>query len=173
MSSGSSYPVRRKPRLRNYDYATPGMYFITICIRHRLPLLGRIVEGDMQLSPAGVMVQEVWEAQPAHYPGISIDAFIVMPNHVHGIVVIEEAEAGSERLSLADVVHRFKSLTTARYRAGVKTEGWPPFPGTLWQQGYFDHVIRTDTELDQVRRYIVENVQRWALDRENPEYSER
>jgi putative transposase len=71
-------------------------------------------------------------------------------------------------LSLPDVVHRFKSFTTAQYRHGVKNDGWTPFPGRLWQRNYYEHIIRNDDELNRTRRYIAENPSRWALDRENP-----
>jgi putative transposase len=116
---------------------------------------------------AGAMVQDVWDALPRHYVGINVDAFIAMPNHVHGIIILEDNPART--LALPDVIHRFKSLTTARYRHGVRDEGWPPFHRTLWQDDYYDHVIRQDDDLDGIRRYIVENPLRWHLDKENPE----
>ena len=71
-------------------------------------------------------------------------------------------------MSLPDVVHRFKSFTTAQYRHGVNDDGWALFPGRLWQRNYYEHVIRNDEELRRIRRYIVENPAKWALDRENP-----
>jgi REP element-mobilizing transposase RayT len=157
--------------LRTYDYSTPGYYFVTICVKNRLPLLGRIADGVMRPSRAGAMVDQVWGDLPDHYPGVEVDAWIVMPNHVHGIVVIHEPTdtPDSTRLSLLDVMQRFKSLTTARYIAGVKEQGWPPFPRQLWQTSYFERVIRGDRELDEARRYIADNVAKWALDRENPD----
>jgi putative transposase len=167
----TSYPVRTHPRLKTYDYATAGMYFVTICIKDRIPLLGRIADGVMDLSPAGRMVTKIWEAIPEHYLGIEVDAFIAMPTHIHGIVVIEEQTSlgDEERLSLPDVIQRFKALTTTRYITGVNKQGWPPFPGQLWQTSFFERVIRGARELDQARGYIVENPLKWALDRENPD----
>ncbi|WP_199263776.1 transposase [Desulfobulbus oligotrophicus] len=79
---------RRSIRLQGYDYSRAGAYFITICAQNRECLFGKIVNGKMGLNNAGMMVQTVWDEIPAHYPGIDIDAFIVMPNHIHGIVVI-------------------------------------------------------------------------------------
>ncbi|MDI9571434.1 MAG: transposase [Pseudomonadota bacterium] len=81
-------------RLRGYDYSRPGAYFITICAQNRECLFGDIVNGEMRLNDAGVMVQSVWDEIPAHYPGIYIDVFIVMPNHIHGIVVVGAAPRG-------------------------------------------------------------------------------
>ncbi|MDP2673948.1 MAG: transposase [Dehalococcoidia bacterium] len=75
-------------------------------------------------------------------------------------------------LSLPDVVHRFKSLTTARYRQAVRDQGWPPFAGRLWQRNYYEHVIRGEDELDRVRQYIAENPLRWDEDPENPEVAQ-
>jgi putative transposase len=71
-------------------------------------------------------------------------------------------------LSLADVVHRFKTLTTKRYADGVKTQGWPAFHGRLWQRNYYEHVIRGEESLNRIRRYIENNPASWAFDEENP-----
>ena len=79
---------RRSIRLQGYDYATPGAYFVTICIQNQECLLGAVVNGEMVLNAAGQMVQRVWDELPAQYPGVETDAFVVMPNHVHGIVVL-------------------------------------------------------------------------------------
>jgi REP element-mobilizing transposase RayT len=169
--AGTSYPPRRHPRLTTYDYATAGYYFVTLCSQPRLPLLGRISGGVMQLSPAREMVRESWQAIPTHHPGIAVDAVIVMPDHLHGIVVIQDAAEPEDAppLSLPAVMQRFKALTTTRYITGVREEGWPPFPGQLWQTSFFERVIRGERELDQARRYIADNPQQWALDRENPD----
>jgi REP element-mobilizing transposase RayT len=167
----SSYPTRHHPRLSHYDYTTPGFYFVTVCVRRRLPLLGSITDREMHPSAAGMMVHDVWEALPAHYAGVATDSFVVMPNHVHGIVVLQPEDCTGSRaaLSLPDVLQRFKSLSTTRYQAGVKREDWPRFAGTFWQQSYYERVIRNDKELDEVRRYILDNPARWAMDRENPD----
>ena len=87
---------RRSIRLRGYDYARNGAYFVTICTQSRACLFGDIVDGAMRLNGAGRMVQQAWDALPVHYPGIGIDACVVMPNHLHGIVVIEKAPEGWE-----------------------------------------------------------------------------
>ncbi|MER3453507.1 MAG: transposase [Acidimicrobiia bacterium] len=190
---------RRTLRLKGYDYAQAGAYFVTICTQNRLCLLGQIEEGQMWLSAAGQMVQRVWDEIPMFYPGIEIDAFVVMPNHVHGIIVLTGLRAaprglpdettvraaprgrpidgqargpdgqargpdGQARgpaptgaLSLPDVVHRFKTLTTKRYADGVKQCGWPAFPGRLWQRNYYERIIRDERALAHVREYIANN----------------
>jgi putative transposase len=175
---------RRSIRLKGYDYSQPGAYFITICTQDRACLFGEVVDGEMRLNDAGQMVQDVWDELPAFYPGVQTDAFIVMPNHIHGIIILVGAgshacldEIGQPqgvaptRLSLPDVVHRFKTMTTKRYIDGVKKFGWTPFRRRLWQRNYYEHIIRNDHALQRIREYIWTNPLRWHLDRENPNRS--
>jgi REP element-mobilizing transposase RayT len=175
---------RRSIRLKGYDYSQPGAYFITICTQDRACLFGEVVDGEMRLNDAGQMVQDVWDELPAFYPGVQTDAFIVMPNHIHGIIILVGAgshacpdEIGQPqgvaptRLSLPDVVHRFKTMTTKRYIDGVKKFGWTPFRRRLWQCNYYEHIIRNDHALQRFREYIWTNPLRWHLDRENPNRS--
>ncbi|MDY6893607.1 MAG: transposase [Chloroflexota bacterium] len=205
---------RHSIRLRGYDYSQDGAYFVTICVQGHECLLGEIVDGQMILNNAGKMVREIWLEIPEHYPGVQIDEFTVMPNHIHGIIIVttsvgatpsgcpdypEQADelpgqargpqqeqmgestgqageskgqargpAPTGRLSLPDVVHRFKSLTTARYRHGVMQNHWQPFYGKLWQRNYWERIVRNERELNLIRRYIIENPLRWEVDEENP-----
>jgi putative transposase len=185
---------RRSLRLQGYDYAQAGAYFVTVCTQDRACLLGNTMDEEVRLSDAGSMVQAVWDELSDHYPGAETDAFVVMPNHIHGIIVLVGSgtvvgvgpcaypdhnqtpkRIGQPRgvaptgLSLSDMVHRFKTLTTKRYADGVKECGWPPFRARLWQRNYYEHVIRNERELDKIREYIATNPLRWALDRENPQ----
>lgn len=170
---------RRSIRLKGYDYTQAGAYFITICTQNRLCLFGEVVNGEMRLNEAGAMVQSVWDEIPVFYPGVLTDAFVVMPNHIHGIVVLVgapprgcpnqgQAQGPAPTLSLPDVVHRFKTMTTKRYADGVKRNGWPPFPGRLWQRNYYEHIIRNEESLNRIRQYIADNPARWVQDRDNP-----
>jgi len=208
---------RRSIRLKGYDYTQPGAYFITICTKNRECLFGEVVDGGMVLNDAGRMVQKTWYEIPRHYPGIDVDASVVMPNHIHGIVIIVGATprgcpdttprgcpdttprgcpdgsvqaqgpiqgqaqgpiqgqaqgpaptGGMGGLSLPDVVHRFKTLTTKRYVDGVKHQGWTPFPGKLWQRNYYEHIVRDENELNRIREYINNNPLNWAMDQDNP-----
>jgi putative transposase len=122
---------RRSFRLRGYDYAQAGAYFVTICTQNRKWLFGEIVDGEMRMNDVGKMVQTVWNELPQYYRDVDIDTFIVMPNHVHGILVLGvgagpracptsgQPQGVAPTMSLPAVVHRFKSLTTTRYRYGV------------------------------------------------------
>ncbi|WPD22285.1 MAG: transposase [Candidatus Electrothrix scaldis] len=205
---------RRSIRLRNYDYTRAGAYFVTICVQHRECLLGHIsvpatvgadpcvcpgISPEIRLTDAGRMVQTIWDEIPDHYPGVDIDAFVAMPNHIHGIVVLTNPVVGADRvrpdcrvrsyippsrqnhqgqargpaptepLSLPDVVQRYKSLTTNRYIDGVKQHGWQPFPGKLWQPNYWEHIIRNENELHRIREYIRTNPARWQEDALHPD----
>lgn len=86
---------RRSIRLKGYDYAQPGAYFVTVVTQHLKWLFGEIVHGQMVLNDAGRMIQTVWDAIPEHHPGIEIDAFVIMPNHIHGIIVITDVNASA------------------------------------------------------------------------------
>ncbi len=177
---------RRSIRLVDYDYAQAGAYFVTVCAEDHLCLFGNVRDGDMWLNDAGEMVQATWDQIPDRYPAVETDAFVVMPNHIHAIIVLSVgagpcacpdpigqprgvAPTDGRGLSLGDVVQRFKTLTTKRYVDGVKQHGWRVFPGRLWQRNYFEHIIRNDHALDQIRLYIMNNPANWMLDRENPE----
>jgi len=182
---------RRSIRLRGYDYSTPGAYFVTIVAHGRLCLFGDVVDGALRLNEAGRMVERVWQELAHHYVGVELDAFIVMPNHVHGIIVLTEepstvgaarracpdsmpsSEQGQPQgvaptLSLPDLVHRFKSLTTALYRRGVAQDTWPPFERRVWQRNYHDRIVRGPRSLHALRTHIERNPLRWSLDAENP-----
>jgi putative transposase len=159
--TSSSYPTRHSLRLQGYDYAQVGAYFVTVCIQHRLPLLGQLHDDAVHRSAAGTMLAHEWEALPDTHAGIEIDTVIVMPDHLHGILVLD---AGSP--SLSEVMRRFKSRTTWLYARGVNDEGWPRYQGSLWQSGYVDRVVRDEDELNRIRDYIVTNPRRAYLRRQ-------
>ena len=174
---------RRSIRLKEYDYTQPGAYFVTICTQNRLFLFGDVVEGRMLLNDAGLMVQTVWEGLPRRFPNVQLDAYVVMPNHFHAIVIIVDVHppvgaplvgaqkgAGTRPApTLGYIVGAFKSMTTNEYIRGVRQFRWTPFPGRLWQRNYYEHIIRNEGELNRIRGYIVNNPPRWHLDRENLE----
>jgi putative transposase len=119
---------------------------------------------------AGLVVDSWWGMIPRRFPGVELDAHVVMPNHFHGVIVLQTTEDGMERaagqVSLAYVMQWFKSATTADYRRGVETEGWAPFRGRLWQRGYRDHIVRDDRDMERIREYIEGNPGHWAEDEE-------
>jgi REP element-mobilizing transposase RayT len=159
---GKEPPRRKSQRLEGFDYAEAGTYFVTICTTGRACILGRVRGAAVDLSPIGEAVRQVWQEElPQRFPTVELDAFVVMPNHVHAIVSIRDA--GS--LSLGRIVQAFKSLSADRTRA---QRGRPRDRG-MWQRGYHDRIVRTPTDLDRIRQYIADNPARWAEDRENPD----
>jgi len=153
---------RHSVRMADYDYSRQGAYFITVCVQDRAPLLGRIAQGEIQDNAAGRMVREAWQGLSEWYPGVETDAFVVMPNHIHGICLLGETQA----FKLSDVLQRFKSWTTTCYRRGVQDQQWPPFNGRFWQRNYYERVIRSEREWLAFREYIILNPARCEEDEE-------
>jgi len=189
----SSYSSRRSLRLGNYDYSQGGAYFVTICTQDRVLRFGRIVDGQMELNATGTMIQGVWGRLNEHYAGLEVDEFVVMPNHLHGILVLgcddatipEEdrqwpgrarrvprrrlgCPAPTGGLSLSEIVRRFKTFTANQYRKAISLQELPD-PGRLWQRNFYEHVIRNERDLSAIREYMVNNPLQWHLDRENPD----
>ncbi len=179
---------RRSIRLKNYDYSQPGAYFVTICSQNRQCLFGENKNAAIILNDAGRMITNIWHQIPDYYPGNGIGEFVVMPNHIHGIIFVgvglcaypemgqpqrvaptRQKQEIAARLSLPDIVHRFKTITTKQYTDGVKQMGWQPFYGKLWQRNYYERIIRNEDELNEIRQYILSNPIKWALDEENPD----
>jgi len=161
--------------LTGYDYAQAGAYFVTICVRGRECLLGKVIDGEMRMNTYGRIVQQVWEELPSHYPDVGLDAWIVMPNHVHGIVVLTEPDphimsvgAGfkpaptgvqAKRYPLSEIVRALKTFSARRINELRGTVGRP-----FWQRGYYEHIIRNERELERICLYILANPARWKED---------
>ena len=238
---------RRSIRLKGYDYAGCGAYFVTIVTQRRACLFGEIVNAETKLNDAGRVIEHWWFELNNKFRTVETDDFVIMPNHFHGIVVIpvgadlcvgpdsegahpstglktgsgaplqgtpqpttrmntgagvnpdaypahQGTHAGvplqgtnfvrpvarrgapmcapsgfaSQRASLPAIVQWFKTMTTNEYLRGVKTSGWAPFQGQVWQRNYYEHVIRDEESLNRIREYILNNPAQWALDPENP-----
>lgn len=171
---------RHSTRLENYDYAQEGAYFVTICTHQRECLLGQVVDTEMVLSDYGNLVQEGWLQSAAIRRELELDAFVVMPNHIHSVVAlvpvtppvgahaVRPLRHGGHPLqrkprSLGAFIAGFKSATTRRINELRDTPG-----ALVWQRNYYDHIIRSERTLEYVRDYIATNPLRWHLDRENP-----
>jgi REP element-mobilizing transposase RayT len=152
------HPVRKPTRIPGYDYASPGMYFITICLQQREPRFGFVKDGEMQLNAAGQMIASQWQENIARYSGAALDVFIVMPDHMHAIVYLgTDPTFSSERAALTRIVQSFKSLTTVEYTRGIKAGTYQPFDRVLWQRGFYDRILRNPHELEKARSYIEAN----------------
>ncbi len=184
---------RRSIRLKGYDYSQPGAYFITICTKNRKCLFGNIINGKMILNDAGHIAQNCWLEIPNHYPNVILDEFIIMPNHIHGIIIIN---AGANDNSPINVGANNNSPRQANNNSPRQINNNSPQPssfrspsGTIgsivrgfkigvtkwfrqntdiydvWQRNYYEHIIRNEQELDRIRKYIINNPLKWELDK--------
>lgn len=161
-------PQRKRLRLPEYDYAQPGYYFITICTRERKQealcsiesAVGAIINRPprISLTPLGRIVDETIRAIPDHYPGILVDQYIIMPDHVHLILSFRNIGPDGRQIAaptpLSKIIQQMKRI--ASKQAGVP----------LWQKGFYDHVIRNDVDLANVRQYIRNNPLKWIEDKD-------
>jgi REP element-mobilizing transposase RayT len=171
---------RRSVRLKGYDYARSGQYFVTACTHRRELLFGEVIEGQMRRNALGDIVHAEWYATERIRPEIRLDAFIVMPNHLHGIIEIMAVGAkhrvGATRRvaptgrptgpapgSIGAILGQIKSLSKKAINKIRATPG-----RAVWQPNYHEHVIRNERELNRIREYIYNNPLRWPSDRENP-----
>ena len=169
---------RRSIRLRDYDYTQDGAYFVTICTHERRCLFGHMVDGAMVLNTWGHIVADEWERTAIVRPGIALDAFVVMSNHVHGVIVIVDGvddTVGAQCIaplpthgmtpnnvapnSLGAIVRGFKAAVTRRIN---RLPDAPDHP--VWQRNYYEHIIRTEESLNQIRGYIATNPALWSQD---------
>lgn len=173
---------RRSIRLKEYDYRQPGAYFVTICAQNRECLFGKIENGEMQLNEACKMIHKWWKQIIEKYAYVELDEYIVMPNHLHGIIIVgadprvcpdnkKSEHTGSplrKSVKLSRMIQWFKTMTTNEYIRNVKQNDWPPFNKRLWQRNYYEHIVRDENKLNQIRKYIIDNPLKWDLDDNNP-----
>ena len=166
---------RRSIRLPEYDYTQPGYYFLTLVTYHRINRFGVIDSMGMHVNAIGKMVQNEWQRLPQRFPGVALDAHMVMPNHFHGIlcIAVDPVKSGNAqsfegfghpvKASIPTMVRSFKASVTLRSR---RITGDPEV--IIWQSNYFERVIRNERGLLAARLYIEENPVNWAEDLENP-----
>ncbi len=163
-------------RLPGHDYSSPGAYFVTVCVDEGECLLGEVVNGGMELSEWSKIAWDCWQAIPEHFPHVELNAFAVVPNHIHGIVVITRPVVGAQYAAplqapptdaqpgpLGVIIRSFKSAATRRIN---RLRGMPGSP--FWQRNYWEHIIRNDASLNRIRTYIQSNPAHWAEDRLHP-----
>jgi putative transposase len=175
---------RRSIRLQGYDYRQIGAYFVTICTLHRICLFGDVVDGEMRLNALGRMVETEWLQTPSIRPNVELDAFVVMPNHFHAIVVIVDDYRAVNRggvlqygrmqyaptfwspsQTIGAIIRGFKSAITKHINDLRDTPGVP-----VWQRNYYEHIIRNEEDLNRARDYIANNPTQWMEDETNPVY---
>lgn len=202
---------RRSIRLKGYDYANPGAYFVTLCTCDRAYWFGKVADGEMRLNALGQVVADTWQWLAVQYPYVELDESIVMPNHFHGILIINPSRRGDSRIrvnnpqtrrgdsliaptpkispppsdsrriaptpkisqpssddrsktkSLGRLIGTFKTVSTKQINQIRKTPGTP-----IWQRNYYEHIVRHETRLQQIRQYIVANPVSWQQDHLHP-----
>jgi REP element-mobilizing transposase RayT len=168
MSESASNRQRKFVRLKGFDYSKNGAYFITICSKNKTSVFGRIHAGQMELNRYGKIALCAWHDLINSFPFIELDEFVVMPNHVHGIVIIQsvtDCNSIHDKCSpLSRMVGTFKSSVTRQINALRLTPGCG-----LWQRNYYEHIIRNELSLDRIREYIALNPIHWGKDPDNPD----
>jgi REP element-mobilizing transposase RayT len=161
---------RKHPRLKDYDYSQNGYYHITICVKDNMPLLSSVIVGR-GLAPATVEMTEIGKVVEAQlldlqdrYPNIVLDKYVIMPTHIHLLLIIRDSAGASPRPTISDAVCVFKSLTIGccKKQELIKEK-------TIWQTSFYDEVIKNDEAYREIWRYIDENPTKWAEDRYNSE----
>ena len=170
---------RRSLKLKNYNYSQAGYYFVTICCYQRQCLFGEIIDGVMQLNQYGLIIEKEWLRSSLVRQEIELDKYVVMPNHFHGIVIINSVGANGRSplpqpsnqsiipsmkpKSLSSLMSGFKSSVTKNINLIRNTPGTP-----IWQRNYYEHIIRNETALNKIREYIINNPLSWENDQLHP-----
>ena len=163
---------RRSVRLRGWDYSNAGAYFVTLCAKNRECLFSTVVHGEMQLNEMGRIAAECWEWLEKQYAHVEWDQWVIMPNHMHAIIVLhgrgalQRAPTESQPVktkSLGQLIGMYKTVSTRRINEFRNTPGI-----IVWQRNYHEHIVRNDDELIRIRRYIANNPGKWESDLENP-----
>ena len=160
------YPNRKLPRLREYDYSTPGVYFITICSHKKKCIFGKIALGEymddakMLYSPIGEIARKCLLDMESHYDNVKIDNWIIMPNHVHMLIHISERinPFPTAAYDISNIVGKYKAAVTRSVRNAFMHSG------KLWQSSFYDHIVRTDEDYQNIWQYICGNPSKWLDD---------
>jgi len=179
--------TRKLNRLKNYYYSTNGYYFITICSKNRKIIFGEYIEypvgtalaavrnnipdnvqqkNIIKLSGLGNIIKKQWINIPNQYNNVELDQFMIMPTHIHGIIIINKRTGASPVPTISNIIGSFKSKTSVEYLRYINDEKLN-VPGQIWQRSFYDHVIRNDKSLREIREYIKNNPCNWVNDKEN------
>lgn len=157
---------RKSLRLAGYDYSRNNVYFVTVCVHNMSCLLGTPVGAALcgRLDSPGGMVQHWLLELERKFPDVYLDAYAIMPNHIHFILWNVSATGDHAGSPLPAVMEWFKTMTTNAYIRGVREGRFSPFTTRFWQRGYYEHIIRNEAELFHIRQYIAENPRKWRDD---------
>lgn len=150
---------RHSIRLKGYDYTQAGAYFVTICTWQRQSLLGAIANGEMQLSDYGKVACFYWLNLLKYHHHLELDQFVIMPNHIDGILVLADDAACQKRHGLPEIIRGFKTFSARHINRMRRMAGV-----SVWQRGYYEHIIRHEESLTAIREYIIKNPLSWEKD---------
>ncbi|MBD2576241.1 transposase [Oscillatoria sp. FACHB-1406] len=163
---------RRSIRLKNYDYRQNGTYFITLCTYEKQCWFGKIVGGEVHLNALGKIARSCWQEIPHHFDGVNLDVFVIMPNHLHGLLTILHETAWSSEAtqefgkmvsgSVSSILRCYKAAVTRKINLLCNSKAYP-----IWQKNYYEHIVRDEESLSSIRQYIIDNPLVWEND---PEY---
>jgi putative transposase len=162
-------------RLQTWDYSSDGAYFITICTKNRKEYFGEIRNGVMGLNEMGCIANKFWVDMLNHFNDIELNEYVIMPNHIHGVIIIRNSAERIHESSLQNadikrrrnmlipkIIGRFKMQSAKQINIVNNKNG-----GAIWQENYYDHIIRNETELNRICEYIRNNPRKWEDDRNN------
>ncbi len=157
----NKYPIRKRTRLKEYDYSNNAYYFITICVNDKREVFGKIENNSVSLNDYGILIEKYLFDLSERFKSVEIDYYVIMPNHFHCILILVN-ESDKSKESISNIIGAFKSLTTIE----LHKMGLSDFK---WQRSFYDRIIRNEPELFHIRRYIEQNPLRWELEKENPQ----
>lgn len=174
---------RKQNRLKEYDYSQEGLCFITICSKNREEMFSIINEHDavvgtalaavrnevpvsIELTDVGMIIDRQWNDIVHRYENVSIDDYVIMPNHIHGILIIDQRTGASPVPTLSNIIGAFKSKSAGKYLKFIKQNDLN-ISGKIWQRSFYDHIIRDEKDLNRIRTYIRDNSANWLQDENN------
>ncbi len=161
---------RKSNRLKDYDYSQGGYYFITICTYDKKCIFGNIINDKMVLNNLGRVAEKEWQKTASMRNNVELKEFVIMPNHIHAIIVIKDVEGissyaltdkfRSPTKTLGAIIRGYKSSVTKQINILRNIKGMP-----IWQRNYYEHIIRNTQELEKIQEYIINNQLKWSEDR--------
>jgi REP element-mobilizing transposase RayT len=156
----NKYPVRKRTRLKEYDYSNNAYYFITICVNNKSEVFGKVENNSIILNDYGLVIKKNLRDLMERFKTVEIDYYVIMPNHFHCVFILEN-ENDKSKVSISNIIGAFKSITTIELHKMGLTD-------FKWQRSFYDRIIRDEKELYNIRQYIEQNPLRWELEKDNP-----
>jgi len=167
MSTKERHPERKPNRLKEYDYSNVGWYYVTICTEKHITYFGRIKNGEMIPIELGKIADKCWKEIPKHFPETELDEYVIMPNHIHGIIIINKYVGDAKFAFPTDRTKMTLSKTIQQFKRAVTIEIKTKYPKSnfQWQRSFYDRIIRNEKELSYIRRYIQQNPLKWEFEK--------